>query len=270
MRSLKTKSIWIILMGLLVMNCRFAVNHFAFHPDQYDPIPPEQLPTGVEERFVATPDNEQLQCYWIAKHGSKRVLIYFHGNAGNIGHRMHDLLTLADMGLNVLGVGYRGYGRSSGRPSERGIYVDGRTAIDYVERTLGFQPQQIILFGRSIGSTVAVETARHEVVAAVILVSPMTSGKAVGQAHGFGLFAHMAGNAFDNLSKVPAIRSPLLVIHGTADEVIPFAMGQELYDAASAPKQFVPIQGAHHNDLSTNAADAYWRATRLFLQNRFK
>lgn len=268
MASSRSNCVWIILIGLMIMNCRFAVNHFAFHPDRQDLIPPDRLPAGVEERFVPTPDNEKLQCYWIPRSDSQRLLIYFHGNAGNIGHRMDDLLTLADMGLSVLGVGYRGYGRSTGRPSERGIYADGRAALAYGMKTLGFKQGQIILVGRSIGSTVAVETARQQTLAAVILVSPMTSGRAVGRAHGFGFLSHLAGDAFDNLSKIKTVHSPLLIIHGTADEVIPFDLGRQLFQAAGPPKQFVAVEGAHHNDLSIIHAQPYWQAVRAFLQGR--
>lgn len=256
-----------LLFGLcvLLMSCRFLVNFFSFFPDRQDLLPPDRLPPDVEERFIDTEDGEQLQCYWIARPQSRYLLIYFHGNGGNIGHRLPDLRILADMNLNVLGVGYRGYGRSSGKPSEAGIYADGRAALDYAGQVLGFGPGRTILFGRSIGSTVAVNSAVETDVAAVILVSPMTSGKAVGRQGGFGPLAFLAGDAFDNLSRIKRVRSPLLIVHGTADEIIPFAMGRELYAAASEPKTFVPIAGAGHNDLSTSTAGAYWEAVVRFL-----
>ena len=257
----------LLLVGLcvLLMHCRFLVNLFSFFPDRHDVPPPDRLPPGVQERFIGTADGERLQCYWIPRPGSRYLLIYFHGNAGNIGHRLPDLRILADMHLNVLGVGYRGYGRSTGRPSEAGIYADGQAALAHAGRELGFGPERVIVFGRSIGSSVAVRTAMDETLAAVILVSPMTSGKAVGRQGGFGPLAFLAGDAFDNLSRIGRIRSPLLIVHGTADEVIPFAMGRELYDAAPQPKTFAPVRGAGHNDLGTAAAGAYWEAVAGFL-----
>ena len=111
---------WLLvaMTGVLLTGCRLAVNLLAFHPDRTDLIPEDRLPPGVQERFIRTDDGVRLQCYWIARPEQQRLLIYFHGNAGNIGHRLPDLLTLSDMGFNVLGVGYRGYGRSTGRPSE--------------------------------------------------------------------------------------------------------------------------------------------------------
>jgi fermentation-respiration switch protein FrsA (DUF1100 family) len=193
------------------------------------------------------------------------LLIYFHGNAGNIGQRLPDLLTLAEMGLNVLGVGYRGYGQSSGRPSEAGIYTDGRAALAYARESLGVPAERILLLGRSIGSTVAVETARDRPLAGVILVTPLTSARAVARASGFGPLARLAGPAFDNLSKIKGVESPLLVVHGTADEVIPFDQGRELHAAANPPKQFVPIAGAGHNDISLKTEGAYWQAIEDFI-----
>lgn len=256
-----------LLLGLcvLLMGCRFLVNFFSFFPDRQDLLSPESLPPGVEERFIDTADGERLQCYWISRPRSRHLLIYFHGNAGNIGHRLPDLGILADMNINVLGVGYRGYGRSSGRPSEAGIYADGRAALEYAGRILGFGPEAIVLFGRSIGSTVAVNTAMDTAVAAVILVSPMTSGKAMGRQGGFGPLAFLAGDAFDNLSKIKRLSSPLLIVHGTADEIIPFAMGRKLHAAAPEPKTFAPIAGAGHNDISIATAGAYWEAVARFL-----
>ena len=257
------------MLGLCVMlmNCRFLVNFFSFFPDRNDLIPPDELPAGVEECFIKTTDGVRLQCYRIPNAQSNKLLIYFHGNAGNIGHRLPDLQILAGMNLNVLGVGYRGYGRSSGKPSEAGIYADGRAALAFAERSLGFGLDRILIFGRSIGSSVAVETAMDKALAAVILVTPMTSGKAVGKKSGFGPLAYLAGNAFDNLSKIRRLRSSLLIVHGTEDEIIPFDMGRALYAAALEPKTFEPVEGAGHNTISTITAAAYWGAVERFIQS---
>lgn len=250
-----------------MMSCRWLVNFYAFHPDRHDVPAADRLPPGVEEVFVSTPDGEALQCYWIARADTNRALVYFHGNAGNISHRIPDLIALADMGLNVLGVGYRGYGKSSGKPSEKGIYIDGRAALDYVARVYGVPSDRVILLGRSIGSTVAVDIARHEKVAALILVSPMTTGKAMGKYHGLGVLTTFAGDAFGNLDKITNIRSPLLILHGTLDNIVPFPMGEQLFAQAPSPKKFVAIKGAGHNDISIGAGHLYWDAIRQWVQS---
>lgn len=252
------------------MGCRWFVNLYAFHPDRHDLPASHRLPAGVEEIFLPTPDGENLHCYWIAQKAAKRTLIYFHGNAGNISHRIPDLLTLADMGLNVLGVGYRGYGKSSGKPSENGIYIDGRAALDHVDRVYGFTPGQVIVMGRSLGSAVAVDLARQYPLAALVLVTPMTTGKAMGRYHGFGPLAALAGDAFDSLNKIAHIRSPLLVVHGTTDTIVPMSMGEQLLARAPSPKKFIAIQGAGHNDISiggVGGVNIYWKAIRQWIQS---
>jgi hypothetical protein len=250
----------------MVMNCRFLINKMAFFPDRYDVPPAERLPAGVEQIRIPTRDGQRLQCYWIPHTDSRRALIYFHGNAGNISHRLPDLLNLAHMNLSVLGVGYRGYGTSTGKPSEAGIYMDGRAALEYVMHEKGFDPGRIYVLGRSIGSTVAVEIAQHQPLAGVILVTPLTTARAVAKANGFGILASLAGDAFNNSAKIGALRAPLLILHGTRDEVIPFGLGQELYHQAPWPKQFVAIENTGHNDIGLAANGRYWKAIEHWLQ----
>ena len=263
--SNKKRLALLVLSGVMLMGCQFLVNLLAFFPDRHDLIPENRLPPGVREVYISTPDGKRLQCYWLAHPQSRRLLIYFHGNAGNIGHRLPDLQKLAGMGLNVLGMGYRGYGKSTGKPSEKGIYTDGRAALAHAEKELGFDRRHIILFGRSIGSTVAVELGSSVETAGLVLISPMTSAKAVGKAAGYGPVARLAGSAFDNLSKIKRLKGPLLIVHGTADEVIPFAMGEQLNRAAPDPKRFVAIDGAGHNDISAAWAGPYWQAIQTFI-----
>ncbi len=254
------------LTGVIVTGCPALVNHFTFFPERGNTPQPAHLPAGVTEVFISTADGERLQCYHLAHPASPTLLIYFHGNAGHIGHRIPELQQLLAMRLNVLGVGYRGYGRSSGRPSEAGIYADGAAALAYARKYLGFEPQRIILMGRSLGSSVAVEVARGRPLCAVILVTPFTSAQAMGRLMGLGPLARLAGDAFDSLSKINELRAPLQVVHGTADEVVPFHMGQSLFAAAPEPKQFIAVQGGMHNDLSTATAAAYWNAIQAFIQ----
>ena len=257
----------ILCTGYMAMSCRFLINRMAFFPDRIDVPPADRLPNGVEQVRIPTSDGQQLQGYWIPRSDSRRVLIYFHGNAGNISHRLPDLLNLARMKVNVLGVGYRGYGTSTGRPSEAGIYLDGRAALRYISEGKGFNPGRIYLLGRSIGSTVAVETARNQNLAGIILVTPLTTAKAVAKANGFGIFAALAGDAFNNSGKIHDLRAPLLIIHGTRDDIIPFGLGRELFDLAPEPKAFAAIEGAGHNDISQAAGGRYWDTIEQWVNN---
>lgn len=120
--------------------------------------------------------------------------------------------------------------------------------------------------GRSIGTTVALNTAVEQPLGGVILVSPLTTGRAQAGAMGLGSFGSVAGNAFDNLSKVTRLRAPLLVIHGTADEVIPFRMGKAVFEKATVKKEFIKIEGAEHNNLQ-NFGLQYWMPILNFVKN---
>ena len=264
------KILTILCIGLVVMNCRFLINKMAFFPDRFDIPPVDRLPEGVAQVRIPTSDGQQLQCYWIPRSDSRRVLIYFHGNAGNISHRLPDLLNLARMNLNVLGVGYRGYGTSTGTPSEEGIYRDGQAALHHIIEKKGFDRGQIYLLGRSIGSTVAVEIAQKMALAGVILVTPLTTAKAVAKANGLGIFSSLAGDAFNNSRKISELRAPLLIIHGTRDEIIPFRLGRQLFDQAVVPKEFVAIEGAGHNDINLAAAGRYWKAIEKWVNTDLK
>lgn len=265
---IKIKNLITFLMFISIIpisGCEFIINKLAFFPNTRDTLSVEQLPSGVEEKFISTADRVKLQCYLIRHKHSNRILIYFHGNAGNITHRIPDLLSLHGLGLNVLGVGYRGYGKSNGKPSEQGIYSDGDAAVKYARHELGFKESQIILLGRSIGSTVATHTAQYRKIAGLILVTPLTSGREFARSQGFGPLSFLAGDSFDNLSKIIHIQCQLLIIHGTKDEVIPLEMGKNLFQQARVKKHWVQIQGANHNNLSRFPDKKYWKAIKAFV-----
>ncbi|MBC2716628.1 MAG: alpha/beta hydrolase [Desulfobacteraceae bacterium] len=257
----------ILASCLIVLTaCSSVVNQFAFYPDTQNIIPAEKLPPGVEEIFITTNDHVKLQAYYVKNPASDRILIFFHGNAGNICHRLSDIGNLKNCGINVLAISYRGYGKSSGKPSEKGIYSDGAAAINYATRALDYSLHNIMIFGRSIGTTVAVHTSQNKDIAGLILITPLTSAKAHAKAQGLGFLSFLAGNAFDNLSKISNIRCPLLVIHGTEDKVLPFFMGREIFDHANVEKRLVIINGAGHNNLSQTDPAKYWGAIAEFIR----
>ena len=267
---MKKVSLIIILFvfGKILYGCKPLVNKLAFHPDNVNVIQKNELPQGIEEFVVLTADNVKIKNLYLPVSGSDKVLIYFHGNAGNIYHRIAELLKLRDVGFNVVGVSYRGYGKSEGKPSEEGIYQDGQAVFSYVSKELGFSESNIIIFGRSIGTTVAIHTAQHKDIAGLVLVTPLTSGKAQARASGLGLLSPLAGNAFDNITKIKNIGAPVLVIHGTRDRVIPYSMGQEIFAATKTSKKFIKIEGAGHNDLHDAYGQQYWLPIFSFLKHK--
>ncbi len=256
-----------LLSILTITGCKPVINAIAFHPDTKNVIPVDKLPQNVQEVFINTTDNIKIQSYFIPNKTSEKLIIYFHGNAGNIGHRLYDLKQLNSFSYNVLGVGYRGYGKSQGKPSEAGIYIDGKSALKYATDSLGFKLNNIYVFGRSIGTTVAINTSQNITLKGLILVSPLTSGKAQARTTGLRPFASLAGNSFNNINKIKNITCPLLVIHGTQDNIIPFSMGKSIFDEAESKKELITISGGNHNNLSTKYAKEYWAAVYNFLKH---
>jgi len=244
--------------------CKELVNQFAFYPNQtYE----KKLPPEVQERLFTTSDEVQLSSLYLPTIGSDTLLIYFHGNAGNIYHRIPTLLHLQKTGVSVLGVSYRGYGKSAGEPSEEGLYLDGQAALNFAVNDLGLDERNIIIFGRSIGSTVAVDLAQHKNLLGTILVTPLKSGEEQAETMGLGLLTPLVGDAFNNFDKIDKLASPLLIIHGTNDKVVPFSSGKDLFDKATVNKTFVRIEGGKHNDLPSKYSQEYWQPIFEFVAN---
>jgi fermentation-respiration switch protein FrsA (DUF1100 family) len=260
---------WLAVLCLLVFaisGCKPIINHFAFYPDTTNVIATEKLPENVQEITITTEDQVNITSLYLPSEGSEKLLIYFHGNAGNIYHRLSDLQQLQSFGVNIIGVSYRGYGKSDGSPSEAGIYLDGKAVYQHAVERLGFSAGNIIILGRSIGSTAAVDLAQGKKLHGVILVTPLSNGKEQATASGLGMISAFAGESFDNLTKIENLKSPLLVIHGTDDYVVPFTMGKAIYDRANVKKAFIKVDGAGHNNLQEAYPDEYWQPIYEFIK----
>ncbi|MFH1213714.1 MAG: alpha/beta hydrolase [Candidatus Neomarinimicrobiota bacterium] len=256
-------SFMIIVIGL--SGCAPLVNMFSFFPDTNHTISSQFLPVTIQKINIKTSDNVTLSCFYLKNNKSNRLLIYFHGNAGNIDQRLPELIDFRNLGVNVLGVGYRGYGQSTGEPTEAGIYKDGYTALKYAKDSLGFPSDSIFICGRSIGTTVAIEVSQKRQLAGIILITPLTSGKDIAKFRHLQLFSPLIGNQFDNTSKCTNIVSPVLILHGTADETVPFVMGQRIFNLIKNPKIFIQIENGHHNDLEKVDPKLYWDSINGFI-----
>ncbi|MFW5959700.1 MAG: alpha/beta hydrolase [Chitinivibrionales bacterium] len=255
----------LIVPVLVVPGCRYIINRMAFHPDKINTISERELPDSVDEIFIVTKDSVRIQAYYAPDSASENLLIYFHGNAGNLSHRLNDLLKIREAGINVLGVEYRGYGKSRGSPSERGIYNDGEAGLDYAVDALGFDIRDIYIMGRSIGTCVALHTSGNREISGLILVSPLSSGREQARKMGLGPVSFLAGDSFNNTSMAEGVSSPVLLIHGAADRVVPHSMGLKVYKSIRGQKRMVTIPGAGHNDISTDYADEYWEPVYQFI-----
>jgi fermentation-respiration switch protein FrsA (DUF1100 family) len=212
---------------------------------------PADIGLPYEDVAIDTEDGERLHGWYVPATKARGTLLFFHGNAGNISHRLESILIFNRLGLDVLIVDYRGYGQSTGRPSERGTYRDARAAWDYLVGGRGLEAGQIVIFGRSLGGAVgawlASDLAEAEQPAAVIVESAFTSGTDMARR----LYPVYPARLLTRLrypvvEYVQQLSCPLLVVHSRDDEIIPFAMGRAIYSAALQPKDFIELRGDHN------------------------
>jgi len=209
----------------------------------------------VEDVWFAADDGTQLHGWYLRHDEPMAIVLYAHGNTGNISHRASVIRDLhEDHRLSIMIFDYRGFGRSEGKPNEEGILQDARAARNWLAEREGITPEEIVIMGRSLGGGVAVDLAAEDGARGLILVSTFTSLPDVG-ARSVPLLPvrSLMRYRLDSRSKIAKYHGPLLQCHGDADRVVPYEIGQELHAAANPPKQFISIPGGRHNDALPNA-----------------
>jgi len=256
-----------LLIALLVVSCR-PEDKFIFHPSAEIVLTPRHVGLEFQDLFFTTADGVRLNGWFIQHREADLTLVWFHGNAGNIGHRVENIRLLHDkLRINIFIFDYRGYGRSEGHISEAGTYRDGVAALEFVGKQLGVKSENLILFGRSLGAAVAAEMASRFDSRALILETPFVSIREMAKSV-FPLLpiGSLLQTRYDNLEKIAKIKVPLLVLHGDRDEVIPYEHGRRVFNAAPEPKYFYTISGASHNDTYIVGGDAYFQRLRSFIE----
>lgn len=252
-----------LLVGWLISRLEQSMT---YHPTPLVGTTPQELGLPYQDVRFTTGDGETLQGWWIPRpEPGAPVLLFFHGNAGNREGRLHNLAGLWQAGISVLIFDYRGYGGSTGTPSEAGLVADGLAAYDWLNAKVGSRP--VTLFGRSLGGAVAAAVALQRPARGLILESTFTSAREMAGRMLPLPGVHLILRArYDSLAAVEALRMPLLVIHGTADELVPFTMGRRIFEAAAPlEKQFREVPGGRHNDTYLVAGEAYYGWLRDFL-----
>ncbi len=233
--------------------------------------PPVHVPgaTAVEEVWLETADGVRVHGIHAAAPAASADLLFFHGNAGNLYDRLDNVSQLVELGFNVLIIDYRGYGKSGGTPSEEGLYRDGMAALQYLGERESFDPARLVLFGRSLGATVAIELGMRERVGAVIVESAFTSVQDMARLHYAwipSVVLRAMKHQFDSIAKVPKLKAPTLYVHGERDDIVPAEMGRRLFEAGAEPKEWYGIPGAGHNDTAFLGGADYFTRLREFIE----
>ena len=209
---------------------------------------PGDVGLKFEPLILATRDDEQLEAWFVPAETSRGVVLFCHGNAGNISHRLDSIRLFHELGLSVLIFDYRGYGQSSGKPTEQGTYRDADAAWDYLVEQRGISPTHIILFGRSLGASIAADLATRQNPAALILESAFTSVPDVATTlYPWLPVRWLSRYQYDTVKKLANIHHPVLIVHSRDDEIIEFTNGERLFAAANEPKQFLELRGGHND-----------------------
>lgn len=201
-----------------------------------------------EEVTFKTEDDVQLHGWFIPNHESEQVLLFFHGNAGNISHRRESIEIFHRLGLNVFIIDYRGYGQSKGKPNEKGLYLDASAAWRYLTEEKAFDADDILIFGRSLGGAVAAKLAAEVQARGLILESTMSSAKAFAR-DVFTILSRLVVIRYDfnTAQYIQRVDYPVLVLHSPDDEIMPFRLGEKVYESANQPKHFVRMRGDHNS-----------------------
>jgi fermentation-respiration switch protein FrsA (DUF1100 family) len=258
-----------IVFVFVFLFIRLIENKLVFFPAKYPEGFWQTEAFGLQPKdiFFTTDDRVRLHGWLFEKQDAIATLLIFHGNAGNISHRL-DLIArlLAALPVEIFIFDYRGYGRSEGTPGEEGIYRDALAAYQYLTRQLARPPEKIILHGRSLGGAVAVDLATKVPAAGLLLESTFSCGADMAKEMFKILPVWWFSNIkMDSETKIRNMKMPLLMIHGKNDSIVPFHLGQKLFEAAPEPKKFVEVPGADHNDVYLAAGQNFYSAINEFV-----
>jgi fermentation-respiration switch protein FrsA (DUF1100 family) len=238
---------WVLLAVLLY----FYQPKLVFHPHSEIEATPALISLDYEELTLTTSDGIAVNAWWVPHPAARASVLFLHGNAGNISHRLDSIQIFHDLGLSVLIFDYRGYGKSTGTPSEQGTYIDAETAWDYLIEKKKIEQEQIIIFGRSLGGAVASWLAERHLPAGFIMESSFSSIADIGK-HYYPYLptSLLARIKYPSIDRISNIRSPILIIHSKDDEIIPYSHSERLFTEAikekTAQKTLLEINGGHN------------------------
>jgi fermentation-respiration switch protein FrsA (DUF1100 family) len=241
--------------------------YFPDMPSRKIEATPGDIGLDFEPLTLTTRDDEQLGAWFIPANQARGVVLFCHGNAGNISHRLVSIQLFNELGLSVLIFDYRGYGQSTGKPTENGTYRDADAAWHYLVEQRGIPAERIILFGRSLGASIAADLATRQSAAGLILESGFTSVPDVAaKLYPWLPVRWFSRYQYDTRKKLANIHSPVLIAHSRDDEIILYSNGERLFEAANEPKQFLQLRGGHNDGFFVSGKD-YIHGLDSFLGN---
>ena len=269
-QSIGVMAVLMLLYAVLLVGFeKKIIFHPAKFPEGY--WNPVSLGLKVQDISFQSVDGVNLHGWFVPTPSARATLLWFHGNAGNLSHRLDNIQRLLPLNLNIFIFDYRGYGKSEGEPDEKGIYKDSQAAYNMILELEGVTVNSLFLFGRSLGGICATETALNNPARGLILESTFTSASDMSRKImpliplGWAIRSKL--NA---INKVAELKLPKLFLHGDRDEVVPFELGRKLYEGASDPKSFYIIQGAGHNDTYIMGGRDYYNALDRFITETLK
>lgn len=231
-----------------------------YHPTRQIDQTPKQAGMRYENINLVTSDGVNINGWFIpgedlseAGHGVKLTVLFFHGNAGNISHRLEKIAIFRDLGVDTFIIDYRGYGGSEGQPTEEGTYHDALAAYEYLTQVRKLSPHSIIAYGESLGSAIAADLASKMPVGGLVLEEAFASTADVGRDMFHFSMDWLVRNKYETVNKLPRIHIPLLVFHSREDTLIKFSHGERLFAAANEPKQFIELRGGHNEAFVVSA-----------------
>jgi len=243
------------LLSIFLLNVLFYSQQpsMVFYPSAELKSTPNDWGMDFENIALTTTDSVRLHGWYLPVKESKQALLFFHGNGGNISHRGESLKIFHSLGLNVLIIDYRGYGKSDGVMSEQGFYLDAMSAWQYLTAKRGFKPENIVIFGRSLGGAVATQLATQVDEKALIVESTFSSvNDMVSMVMPLiSKFIYLR-YSFNTEKIINQVKSPILLMHSQDDEVVPYELGEKVFAAAKSPKYFFELYGGHNDGFMQN------------------
>lgn len=258
----------LLLMGLSLLGCDNFIERQVFFPEREHYAQPADFGLTAQDVGLTTTDGLRLHGWYVPAPGAANLVLFCHGNAGNISHRLENLALMHQAGMAVFIFDYRGFGQSQGKPSEQGMYLDAEAAWAWAREQAAKQGGEVVIFGRSLGGVAAVYMASRQKPAGLVLESTFTNLGAMAKTF-FpvpGLEGWLKGR-FNSLGRAPRVSCPVLMQHGDADEIVPYRLGRELFEALPQPKKFVTLHGAGHNDTYLVGGAAYFSRLQRFVNN---